>query len=63
MKIINVSVFLGVLLALPVIYFLDNDPVQPLGYGAIALIVFLTVGIVHTLNSLRGKNGVKNVEK
>lgn len=63
MKDISRTVFLGVLLALPVIYILDNDPVTPLSNGAIAFIVFLTTGAVQLASGLLKKKGEKNVEK
>lgn len=62
MKEINTSIFIGVLLALPVIYLLNNDPLQSLGSGAIALVLFLTIGLVHLINHLRGKKGDENVK-
>jgi len=40
-KALSVTVFLGVLLALPFIYYLS-----PLNGGAIALVIFLSVGVV-----------------
>lgn len=63
MKEISRTVFLGVLLALPVIYILDNDSGNPLTPGEIAFILFLITGIVQLLTSLFKKKGDKNVEK
>jgi hypothetical protein len=47
MKGIGVIVFLGVLLSLPVVYYLS-----PLNGGAIALVIFLSVGLVTTLGEV-----------
>lgn len=62
MKNISISVFIGVLLALPIIYLLDNDPLQSLGNGAIALVLFFTIGLVNTINYLRKNKGEKDVK-
>lgn len=62
MKEISRSIFLGVLLALPVIYILDNGSTPPLTPGEIAFILFLTTGTVQLLTSLFRKKGTKNVE-
>jgi hypothetical protein len=43
-KALSVTVFLGVLLSLPIIYYLS-----PLNGGAIALVIFLTVGVVSAI--------------
>ena len=59
MKEISRSVFLGVLFALPIIYILDNDPEQSLSNGAIALILFLTIGAVQLVTCLFFKKGDK----
>jgi len=58
MKEIKTSVFIGVLLALPIIYFLDDD--STLNLGAIGLILFLTIGFVQFIKTLNGKKDTKN---
>lgn len=62
MKEISRTVFLGVLFALPIIYILDNNPDQPLSIGAIAFILFLTIGAVQFATLLIGKKGDENVK-
>jgi hypothetical protein len=52
MKSISASIFIGVLLALPLLYTLDNDPDHPLSTGSIAFILFLTIGAIQLLSSL-----------
>lgn len=56
MKVISGTVLLGILLALPVIYFLDSNPDQPLNKGAIAFILLLTIGAAGVaIRQLSGK--------
>jgi len=57
MKEIGRTVFLGVLLALPVIYFLDNNPDVPLNMGEISFILFLSIGSVQLLAGIFKKKG------
>lgn len=59
MKIINNSVFIGVVLALLVIYWLNIEPADE---GAIALIVILSIGLVQTFKQLLRKKEKKNVK-
>ncbi len=60
MKEISSSVFLGVLLAVPILYVLDNDPDQPLGKGAVAFILFLTIGGIQLATRLLFHKGENN---
>lgn len=61
MKEIASSIFLGVLLALPILYVLDNDPDQPLSKEAIAFILFLTIGVIQLVARLiKRKNNVES---
>lgn len=63
MKKINISVFLGAILALPIIHYLDNDPDHPLDMGAIALILFLTIGMAGLISKLFFKQGKPNEQE
>ena len=52
MKEISVSIFVGVLLALPLLFILDNDQGHPLGVEIISFTLFLTIGGVQVLSRL-----------
>ncbi len=61
MKEISRSVFLGVLLSMPILFFL-NDPDQEVNKGEVAFVLFLTIGVVQLASGLFAKKGEKNVK-